>query len=610
MFLDDLGLGFISALVLVVPITGITMIGAKKESFGWMAVVGVVLIIAYMIINLIMFWWGQPIYGFSRIAFNHEYWRIGWAILITAVIMGVTAVAAADDGGELPTYGSWFLAVIVVVGFFYGWNQQFIWTGGRAKTLAHQVYVTNEPVGSYPDTNPNNIRQVSEQSADYYASQVVSSNPKYSTDWQIKGGVLQSVNNHLYYIYQLYPTGFSNSHKLPNSADPGYVVVDAQNPGNRWLRTTDASGHKIRMIDYMGGYHAHALGRFLWAHGYRDQKVSDLTLEVNNQWQPYYTAAVGKPTVNFNHDVPRAALVINPQNGKMVQYPIKDGYPQGLPDWVDRIYSSQDVQNMLNWWGEWANAPYGLFHESSNNRFKVVGTPTLVYADTDHPVWQVQMTSYSSDKGVAYLMLFDGRDDHVRKYQIPDLVQDNQAESTIEGISSNSKNLSAVNLTLYKIYGQLTWVASMVCNQDAGFQACAQQGMAMLPNSSQSGSDVATAATLSKTLQNYQQVLTSQSSGTSVNQNAISTSVSGVVSRLNEVDVNGYTVWYFMLAGDNAHVYSASLQNASSAVNISLPFIAVGKKVTFSYLNTKEQVRTVDSNTAFNVQGLSLSSNG
>jgi hypothetical protein len=629
MFLSDLGLGFVAALLLVVPVTLVTCIGVKKKNIGYVLIAGGVVALLYTLFNWFWFWMGQPVLGFSRIAFNHEYWEVWWAVLIAAVVVGVVAslrkaersrsrydrYSSSDTEVGMPTTGSWIIVAALVFTFIYGVGQQFIWNGGRANVLAHEARITMEPANSFPDTDPNNIRQVSEQAADYYAGQVLSSSAHMSTDWRVQqgGGVLQSVANHLYYIYQLYPTGYSNSTKLPDSADPGYVVVDAQTPGSAWLQTKDAYGKPIRMIDYQGGYHSHAIGRFLWAHGFRDQVVSDLTLEVNDQWQPYYTASLEKPTINFNNDVPGSALLINPQNGAVATYPIKNGYPQGLPDWVDRIYSANDVKQMLNWWGEWDQAPYNLINETSNNRYKVVGDPTLVYSDTGHPVWQVQMTSYSSDTGVAYLALFDGRDNHVQMYQIPRLTQDNQAEGTIEGISANTKKLTAVNLTLYKIYGQPTWVASLVCNQDNGYTPCAQQGMAMIPYDRLDGGGVAFASSMQGALAAYEQILTSNpTTAGNVQQSGYIRSVSGKVAKLNQVDSGGNTVWYFMITGDNSHVYSATMPSASSSntTNVALPFLAVGDTVSFSYLNTStsSQLRQVNSGAPFSIQGLNIGS--
>lgn len=611
MFLNDLWLGFLYALVLVVPITAVSLIGARRERIEGVLITSAVLIVCCGLFNWLWFWGSQPIIGTTQIAINHEFWRTWWVILVVACIIGYFASGDDDDAfeGGRPTAGSFVILLVLVVTLFYGVDQQGIWNSGRAKTLAHQVQVTMEKPDSFPDTDPNNIRQVSEQSADYYANQVLSSNAHMSTDWEIQqgGGVLQSVNNHLYYIYQLYPTGYSNSTKLPNSADPGYVVVDAQDPTNSWLQTKDASGHAIRMIYYQGGYHWHAIGRFLWSHGYRDQIVSDLTLEVNDKWQPYYTAAVMKPTVNFNSDVPGSAMVLNPQNGKITTYPIKNGYPQGLPGWVDRIYSSTAVINMMNYWGEWNFAPYNLIHETSNNRYQVVGTPTLVYADSGHPVWQVEISSQSADTGVAYLALFDGRDDHVQLYQIPKLTQHSQAQTAIEGISANTKKLSVEDLSLYKIYGQLTWVGALVCNQGDGFTPCAPQGMAMVPYDHLDAASVAFAPSMQQALQQYEQVLTSDQTSGNVQQNGLTKTISGVVTRLSEVDSSGNTVWYFMLVGDTSDVYSASMQDSSNAVNIALPFVQDGDTVTFSYLNTGAQVRQVMNGAPFDIKGLSIS---
>jgi hypothetical protein len=625
LFLNDLFLGLLAALILVLPVTLITAIGTKHLERTLLVAGGVV--VAYGFFNWFDFWWGTPTIGFTKIAIYHEYWRVYWAVIIAGVVIGLAAAEwkegsySSSGTPKMPTIGSVVMVGIALIMAIYGIANQGLWTGGRANTLAHEAHAVFQQPNQYPDTDANHILQVPEQTADFLANQVLasSSDKRLSTIYEVGDGVLQSIDRHLYWIYGLAPTGYRNSNKVPNAEVPAIVVVDAENPNaHPYLRLKDALGQPYHLKYYIGGYHWHSLSRFLWSHGYRDQVVRDPTLELDDQWRPFYTASLESPTVNFNNDVPSKALVINAETGQTSTYRVGKSLapnePVQLPSWIDRIYDVNDVRNMLNWWGEWGQASYNLFSESSANRYQVAGDPVLVYTTGGHPVWQAILTSYSKDTAAAYLALFDARDNEVKIYSIPGLTLANVAEHVILGSSKNLKNLQPVHMTLHKIYGQLTWVAPLIRdnsgdNSDgSGVTGSAQQGIALLPYNETNGDNVVIANDMPSALTQYRTILANGGTSGGVDENANNKTIEGMVTQLSEVVESGQTVFYFTLGHDTAHVYRAAQQsNGSTSQNLELPFIKVGSKVRLTYLDTGSARRDVGAFDLLNLQVASSS---
>lgn len=612
MFFHDLFLGMWVAFILVAPIMAISLIGAKGKAIEHTLIAGLCTTVVIGIINWLVFWTLVPPVGLTKIAIYHEYWILFGATLISAVVAGTAATGYFGVDGAYqrpaPTVGSWIVAILLIGALVYGIDHQGVFTNHRAKVLAGETHVVFEKAEQYPDTDADHILQVPEETADFKANQVLGNSRvtlhnvrrNLGTLYNLGTGTLQYVGTGLYWIYGLEPSGWRNSKKLPDSEVPGFVVVDAENPHSQpQLRLKDAEGNAYHIKWYLGGFTWHKLQRYLWGHGYRNQVVTGATLEVDDNWKPYYTASLDVPTVGLHRDVPGKALVVNPQTGHISSYRIGKSLHKGevskLPGWVDRIYTADVVKKMLGWWGEWGQATYSL-NPSSGNRYKVGGDPVLVYTRGGHPVWQVIMTSWGKDSSAAYLALFDARDNEARMYEISGLTLSSAPEHVILGSRQNPKNppLRPVHMTLHKIYGQLTWVAPLISPNSDGTTRSAQQGIALLPYNETNGDNVVIETSMSAALTQYRVNLANGDDNSDPDENANKKQAEGKVNNLSQVVENGQTVTYFTLGEDIKHVYRATLQpSGSNKQNLELPFIKTGARVRLTYLGDTSARRDV-----------------
>jgi hypothetical protein len=549
---------------------------------------GVIGFIIMIPIGFVVMYDYHPTVGWSSLAFHQSYWLIYLWLLVPAALAACGSYIGAGD-----FTGGAGVAVVLLVGMpifgaFYAGG--FVGGNHNAKILTHQVKITFEKPGSYPNTDPNHMLMLPEEAADFEASQALNGYSKLATTYQTHSGTLQAVDGHLYWLYDLVPNGRRNTHSVKGES-PGFVIIDAEDPD---VDPRVKLGYHMHY--YTNGYGHHDIARHLWLSGYRDDKFGDITLEVNDDWQPYYTASVDRLTVHGNATVPQKMVIVNATTGKTKEYDLNH-----IPNWVDRVYSARTVSTMLNWWGEWNFAPWHI-NESKRNRYKVApgDAPSLVYTTGGHPVWQVIMTSRNHDSSAAYLVLFDARDNAARAYEIP-VTLPSVVTHVIDTYKLNQKNLEAVHLSLHRIYGKLTWFAPLIApyGSNSTGSGRAVQGYAMVPADDPNGTNLIWASNKDEALADYLQSLAAGDQNiTSPEQNGLVKVVNGTVSRIGLTTSTGSaTNVSFMLNGDDKHEYN--LQVSVGSKNPEIKYIKVGSRVKVTYvdvhgLNSERTVSSYD----------------
>ena len=506
----------------------------------------------------------------------------GHILIIVLNLVFVVVVCAIVDGISSTNYdtsigAAWPLALVLllIIGVVSIFKSQAPLTQSGADKLASQIHVTTEKATDYPNTDTNHIRIVSVESAQSRAHSALgsASASNLSTLYSVSDGVLQSVDDHLYYLF---PLDF-NSRRVANSQHhivPGYIVVDAEDPNTpAKLRT----GYK--MIYTAGDTFEHKLNRYVYDHGYRNSYLDDFTLEVDDQWNPFYTASLNKPALGWTQAVPVAMIIVDPQTGTIKKYGTSSA-----PEWVDRVYSASVVKQMMNWWGEWgagkSKAPFSNTHETSANRYAVSGDPVLLYTKSGHPAWEMLLTSYNSDTAASYVALFDARDNEVKLYK-PEVGL--SIESTVyhsfKSANANRKSYEPVDIALHSIYGQLTWVVSYISSSGNNV---AFQGVGLLQASDVNGANVVFSTTKADALDQYRSLLASGDQNAAPDAGGMTKSAQGTISRVVQITDNGNTYIEFVLTSDPAHLYRAKVSDNEPE----LPFAVAGAKIRVTYLDT------------------------
>ena len=120
---------------------------------------------------------------------------------------------------------------------------------------------------------------------------------------------------------------------------------------------TDDPDGAIKIVDnlhlkYMtGSYFSLNLQRYVYSHGYSDGYLDDATLEINDDWRPFWTITYIQPAFTVGGNLVKKLLVVDAETGKIDEYT-----PDKVPGWVDRVIG-QDIAT------EWAKH-YGLWHHT------------------------------------------------------------------------------------------------------------------------------------------------------------------------------------------------------------------------------------------------------
>jgi hypothetical protein len=458
------------------------------------------------------------------------------------------------------------------------------WFDGNAKALQAipkmQVQQASTPL---PPTDVNHIVLVTQGVAAYLGQQVLASGGQnLGSQYHTERGeyTLQAVNHHLYWIAPLvYNNVWAN---LGNWQSPGYVVVDAEDPNTQpQLRT----GYHLRYLP--DALFNSELTRHVYLSGFTSGNLVDPTLEVDDNWNPYFTISLMQPTRGFTGDVVQQVLLVDPQSGKIQTYA-----PDKAPAWVDRIIPSDTVHQYLTWWGRYHAAPW--FNPSGANQQVPAGATELVYNSVDQPVWLATMTSSAStDASSTGVVLFDTRDNSGRFYPLTGIgVSDNVAQALTSN-PSNIRDYGVGSLQLYQIYGEPTWVATFVKDNDYGqsFQA-----VGMVDARHLNGSDVIMAQSKTDALAQYAQWLADHNvQGQGPTPSGKQVTLQGKVVRISAATERGTTVYYILLDGQS-RIFKASLD-----LSAKLPLVQPGDQVQVTFLDTGQDVVTVSGFDDFNI---------
>ncbi|HLJ32596.1 MAG TPA: hypothetical protein VKU38_03050, partial [Ktedonobacteraceae bacterium] len=421
-----------------------------------------------------------------------------------------------------------------------------------------------------PPTDPNHIVLVSQNVAAYKGQQVLGANGQnFGSTYSIDptSYTLQSINHHLYYVGPLnYNNIFAN---LSSSTTPGFVVVDAENPQ---ATPTLYSGGNYTLAYLPGAIFNQDLLRHVYLSGYTYGKLVDPTLELDDNFHPYWTISLMQPIRGYAGDTLTEVLIVNAHTGAITDYK-----PQSVPAWVDRVMPSDTVTQYLDWWGLYHSAPW--FDPSGAGQQSPATAPQLLYNNVDQPVWLIPMTSSSAnDNSSTGVFLFDTHKNQAFYYPLNGLGIGNNVSNTIQSTRANIRNYTVDSIQLYQIYNTPTWVAIFVQTTDSGD---IYQAVGLVDAHNLNGGNVQFEANLSQGLVDYQQWLSQQGTGGGATPSGGTTqTVTGKVLRISSVTQGANTIYYVQIQGQSI-IFTANL-----SLSPKLPLVQPGDTVTGTYLNT------------------------
>ncbi|MBI2862576.1 MAG: hypothetical protein HYX89_07135, partial [Chloroflexi bacterium] len=398
--------------------------------------------------------------------------------------------------------------------------------------------------------------------------------------------VLQYVKGHRYWIAPLSPINNGDTFWTPlfggAATSPGYVVVDAENPGkDAWLKV----GYEISLFtNQPWGMNLH---RWVYLQGFNNGLLEEPIFEVDDDWAPYYTLSyVKRPFGSIAGRKLEKVIAVNVSRSTPV---LTEHNLTDKPKWIDRVVADDLVQEWAEDWGmyggDYARKNFwSVFFGVNRTGTMEPSDVSLSYTKDEHNAWVVPMTSTNpNDHTVLGVLVFETGENKGTWYPgIKGFNEPSTVDDTMVNARDNIKHYPVESVQLYNIYGELTWVAIYAAPQSIGKSF---GGLGMVHAHSQDAADVIFANDKSTALRLYATQLARSGNGNESISGAAKASkqIAGHIKRIAALpssQLGGTPTYMFIIAGDE-RTYLVTRDTY-----LRIPLVKEGDEVTFTYLDT------------------------
>lgn len=356
--------------------------------------------------------------------------------------------------------------------------------------------------------------------------------------------------------YMIAPLSYRGLFKWINNQEgtPGYVLVDKYT-GDRQL-ITNINGQDLKQKYMPSAYFGKDLHRYLYQNGYRHERLSYYSFEINEEGMPYWVVIETSFTINVNggKDVNRVILV-NAVTGE-----INDYKPEDTPNWVENIYLKDLVLEQLGYWGALKNGFWnsiigqkGVVHTTHGSR--------RIYND-DKIYHYTGLTSVGGDESSTGFVYVNTKTKAAHLYSIVGATEE-AAMKSAEGQVNNFAGYNATFPVSLNVNNQPTFFITI---KDANGIIKKYTFVNIKDYYKVGLGDTITGA--------YNSYLISLGEDGDITDNSDLTLVTGVVERINWNLIEGNTIYYIKLEDDE------TIYQVKSNISDKLPITIVGDNLT------------------------------
>lgn len=424
------------------------------------------------------------------------------------------------------------------------------------------VPTVQEVADTMPVMNPEHVRLVPLETALWKAQKTVG---ELGTGFEVGELSIQMIEGKLYWVA---PLEFRSFFKwLSYKQTPGFVLVDGEDPD------APAVLHQSPVVYSPSAFFAHDLSRHLYA-SHNDVYLLEASLELDDEFQPWYVMSVGHPTVGKTGVKVTGVIVVDPETGEQQDYTLTD-----MPQWIDEAIPEYVAERQNYWFGRYAHGFWNsLFSQKDvhvptewNDEidvFGVIGADNRFYWFTGHT-----SPSAQDDSLMGYTMT-DGRTGVIYYYR--DAVgyyNEGAAVSSVNAAVSNYAGWHGAQPLLYNLYGAESYIVPVLSENDK------LQAIGIV--NAKTGQTIVK-PTKAEALLVYRQYLGSGLGNAIPTQTGTVATKEGKVSRVGAAVIGGNTMFYLHLE-DSELVFTANA-SISSKVALTQP----GDTVSLGYLDTAE----------------------
>ncbi|WP_251860148.1 cell shape-determining protein [Clostridium sp. Marseille-Q2269] len=374
---------------------------------------------------------------------------------------------------------------------------------------------------------------------------------------------LQNVNGKLYYVAPLVHSGFMKW--LLNDSTPGYVTVSATNDKDVKL-VRKLNGKDIKIKYQPEAFFNDDLKRHIYLKGTLNKGITDLTFELDDKGNPYFTATLYDNKVGMSGLKAVGTAVVNPETGEVKKYSVEN-----TPKWVDRIQPQSFVESNLKRWGKYIK---GFFNFSGQDKLKTTEGTGVIY-NNGKCYYYTGLTSVGKDESSIGFALIDTRTQQTRIFKIAGATETasmKSAEGKVQNLGYKATFPILINVDNVPTYfttlndkNDLTKMFAMISVTDYNI--------------------IGTGENITECKSNYIKNLASKGNLINVGSTGKEENVTDTIERINSYVVGNSTIYTFVLKNHKDQIF-----NAGISISNELPITKEGDSVNIRYVDTKQDI--------------------
>lgn len=339
---------------------------------------------------------------------------------ITMFLAGVTY--DKDDLFLLPFLPTVVLVVALIAG---GLSSSPMFNATRYATQLSVPEGTSFKETDVPAFDPTKIPWVDEAYANVLGDKPIGSLGAAGSSMEDGEYIRQEVNGELYFVSPLLHTDYFKYRKMPGGT-PGFIMVNMTNADDVKLVTKDSKGKEIKIKIQPEGHAAFGdkLQRIV-------QRVAPGALryqykfEVDNDLHPYWVVSIYQCKIGWwgGKDITKV-VIVDATTGDAKVYAVNE-----VPDWVDRIYPTELIENQLSNWGKYSGGWWNSFIGKTGLLQSDEGD-SIVYRDSDCYVFD-SLTSTGKDESTVGFVLVDLRTKEVKRFSLAGATEYSAQQSAV-----------------------------------------------------------------------------------------------------------------------------------------------------------------------------------
>lgn len=527
-----------------------------------------VLLIAFIALAFYVF---MPVlaFGFYGIPYIALFW--GLVLLIPSFIDETLFTKKVTVGSILVYFG---LITGVILPVITSWSA---FHSDSYRNLIGKVKTSNFTSDITP-IDLLKIRVVDKKLAAKLADKKLGSIPALGSMYKLGNFSIQKVKSDLYWVAPLEYRGFFKWLDS-NNGTPGYLIVSATNERDVRL-IQKVNGNKIGLKYIKSAYFSENLDRHIYTSGYMTKGFTDFSFEIDDDMNPYYVVTLYEKKVGYEGKDAVGVIVVNPQNGEIKEYSIKDA-----PKWIDRIQPEDFIKTQLNDWGLYVNGWLNA-HFAQEGVLTVTPGMSLVYGDDGQSYWYTGISSAGKDNSTVGFVLVNTRTKEAHYYKLSGATE-TKAMASAEGMVQNM-GYKATFPILYNLAGIPTYVMTLKDNEGL------VKMIAMV--SVENYSIVGVGKDLKSTLRNYKASLKSKGNVVVMDNDIDMKKITSIVTRFSSDTKDGNSYYYLQLKDNPYKVFVST-----SSISDTLVLTKVGDRVSITYENDTD-TGVVDMNSFKNLE--------